>query len=81
MQLLMQLSAWAVIERAVVVADILEVVDLVARQEERDADGMHGCVSPTLVEELAGRVERLEELGVGGRTEEVHIADFKVGPD
>ena len=81
LQLFMQLSSRAVIEWTVVVSDILEVVDLFAREQEGDADGVHGRVAPALVEELACPVERVEELAVRLGAEEVHVADFEVGPD
>ena len=81
LQLFMQLSSRAVIEWTVVVSDILEVVDLFAREQEGDADGVHGRVAPALVEELACPVERVEELAVRFRSEEVQVADLEVGPD
>ena len=69
------------LERLVPVSDIREEVDLVLVRKERSADGVHGCVAPALVEELAGVVERGEELHVRVRAEEVEVADLEVTPD
>ena len=63
------------------VSDVLEVVDLFARKQEGDADGVHGRVAPALVEELAGPVERVEELAERRGAEENHVAAFEVRPD
>ena len=64
-QLLVQRSSRTIVERRMVVPDILEVVDLIAWKEKSDADGVYGCVTPTFVVEFARCVERVEKLAIG----------------
>ena len=66
LELRVQRLVGAIPERSVVVPQVLEVVNLLARKEKGDADGVYGRVAPALVEELARRVEVGEECVVGG---------------
>ncbi len=70
----------AVGERNMVVGDIVEEVNLLLLEHETSGDRVHRRVTPSLVEETAVLVERLEIVGVRGRSEPVQAADFEVGP-
>lgn len=74
------LARGAVGEGDVVVGDVVEEVELVLLQHQAGGDGVHGRVAPTLVEEAAVLVERLEVVGVGGRAQPVQAANLEVGP-
>ena len=69
------------LEGRVFVSYCLEKVDLVLGKEERGGDGVHGGVAPTLIVEVAGLVEVVEEGEVVRGTEEVEVGDLEVGPD
>lgn len=70
----------AVGERDVVIGDIVEEMHFFLLEEERGGDGVHGSVAPSLVEEAAVAVERVEVVEVGLRSEPVEVADFEVRP-
>jgi len=74
------LAGGAVGEGDVVVGNVVEEVDLLLLEREAGCDGMHGCVSPALIEETAVLVEGLEVVNVGGAAEPVEVADFEIGP-
>ena len=69
------------LEGRVFVSYCLEEVNLVFGEEERGGDGVHGRVAPTLIVEVAGLVEVVEEGEVVRRAEEVEVGDLEVGPD
>ena len=50
-------------------------------REERDGDGVHGRVAPSLVVEPAALVEVVEEGGVRRSAPELEVGDLEVGPD
>ena len=64
----------------VVVANLVEEVNLLLLKEEACRDGVDRGVAPALVEEAARAVEVVEEVKVGGGAEEIEAADLKVGP-
>ena len=46
--------ARAVLEGVVLIANVVEEVDLILAREERGADAVNGCVAPTLLEWVSG---------------------------
>lgn len=74
------LASGTVSKRNVPVGDVVEEVNLISVQEETRSDGMDGSISPSLVEETAVLVKRLEEVEVGLASEPVQVANLKVGP-
>lgn len=71
----------AVVEGDVVVAHVVEEVDLVLLQEQGCCDGVDGRVTPSLVEEAAGVVQVVEVRSVGLGSPEVQAGDLEVGPE
>lgn len=67
-------------EGDVVVGDIVEEVDLVLLQQEGSGDGVHGSISPPLVEESTVLIKRFEKVNVCLRTQPIQVANLKVGP-
>ena len=61
------LARGAVRERDMVVGDILEEMDFFFLEEEACGDGVHGGVTPPLIEEAAVFVELLKVVEVGWR--------------
>lgn len=74
------LARRAVGEGDVVVGDVVEEVDVFFVEKEAGADRVDWGVAPAFVEEAAVLVEGFEEVDVGFGSEEVEVADFKVGP-
>lgn len=70
----------AVREWDVVVSDIVEKVDFIFLQHQTGGDGVHGCVTPALVEETAIFVKVVEVVCVGLGAEPIQVADFEVRP-
>ena len=70
----------AVGEGHMVVSDIIEEVDLVLLQHKTSSNGVNRSIAPTLVEETAILVKRLEIVGVSLGAEPFKAADLKVGP-
>jgi hypothetical protein len=64
-----------------VVSDIIEEVDLVLLQHKASSNGVNRSIAPTLVEETAILVKRLEIVGVSLGAEPFKAADLKVGPE
>jgi len=67
-------------EGHVVVGNIVEEVDLVLLEHQTGGDGVHGCVTPALVEEATVLIKGLEEVDVRLGPEPVQVANLEVGP-
>ena len=63
-----------------VVGNVVEEVDLILGQEQTGGNGVDGSITPSLVEETAILVQRLEEIGVRLAAEPLKAANLKVGP-
>lgn len=51
-------------ERYVVICNVVEEMDLILLEQQTGGNGVHGRVSPSLVEKSAILVETLEEISV-----------------
>ena len=75
-------AAWTVLERRVVIPDLVEEVDLVSAREQRRPDAVDGSVAPALLARRwrvsAGSSYRVVEVGVGARCA---VATRRVGID
>lgn len=60
----MLLACRAVRKWDVVVCNVVEEMDLVLGQHESGSDGVNRCIAPTLIEESAVLIQRLEEIDV-----------------
>lgn len=74
------LARGAVGEGDVEVSNIVEEMKLFLVQEEAGGNGMNGGITPSLVEETAILVQRLEEVEVRLAAEPLKAANLKVGP-
>lgn len=63
------------------VSDVFEPMHFARVFEETDGDGVNRSVSPALVEETSGTVEVFEVSFVDGRSPQVQVGDFEVGPE
>lgn len=71
----------AVLEGLVLVANVIEEVDLVLLGEERSADAVHWGISPPLVVEATLLVQEVEELHVPFAAPEVEVTYLEIAPD
>lgn len=76
-----RISLWAVLERIVLITNIVEEMDLVLFRKQRCADAMHWCISPPLIVETTLLIEEIKEFHVSFATPEVEVTDLKVTPD
>lgn len=74
------LTGWAVGEGNVVVSNLVPEMDLFFLEQYAGRDGVDWCVAPSLIEETAIPVERLEVVKVLFGPQPVQASDFKVGP-
>lgn len=74
------LARRAVGEGHVPVGDVVEEVDLLLLEHQTSGDGVHGGVTPALVEETALLVKGLEVVEVRLGPKPVQVANLKVGP-
>jgi hypothetical protein len=74
------LTRRAVGEGDVEVSNVVEEMNLVLVKEEAGGNGVHGSITPSLVEETAILVQRLEEVEVRLAAEPLKAANLKVGP-
>ena len=72
------LSGRAMCERDMIVRDVVEEVDLILVQGEAGSDGVHGRVTPALVEKPAVFVERVKEIEVRLGAQPREGADFEI---
>lgn len=63
------------------VGDVVEEVNLALVQHETSRNGMDRSITPSLVEETAITVKRVEEVSVGFAAKPVQVANLKVGPE
>lgn len=77
----MSISLWAMLERLMSVADVVEEMNLVPLSEKRSPDAVHRCVSPALVVEAALLIQEVEELSVALTAPQIKVANLKVAPD
>jgi hypothetical protein len=70
----------AVSERNVVVGDVLKEVNLLLLKEKTSSNRVDRSITPSLVEETAVLVKRLEEIEVRLASEPGQATNFKVGP-
>ena len=71
----------AVVERHVVVPDILEPMYLARILEQAQGNGMHRRIAPALVEEAPRPIQVAEVILVGLRAPETHVGDLEVRPE
>ena len=67
-------------KRNVPVANVVKEVDLVSIEKKTGGDGMHRCVTPTLVEESSIFIKSSEEVHVGVRSQPIEITDLEIRP-
>lgn len=76
-----RIALGAVLERLMLVANVVEEVYLVLLGKERSADAVHWRISPPLVVEAALLVQEVEELHVSFAAPQVKVAYLEVAPD
>jgi hypothetical protein len=69
------------LERLVLVPDILKPMYLLFLRKQRRSDGMDGRIPPSFIVEPTGFVEVFKEGHVCIGTPEVQVTNFKVRPD
>ena len=74
------LISWSVSERNVVVGNILEEVNLFLLEKKTSSNRVDRSITPSLVEETAVLVKRLEEIEVRLAAEPGQATNLKVGP-
>jgi hypothetical protein len=74
------LACGAVGKGHVVVGNVVEKVNLFLLQQKTGGNRVHRSITPSLVEETAILVQRLEVVNVGLGSQPVQVADLKVGP-
>jgi hypothetical protein len=62
------------------VSDLAEKLDPVLAREERCADRVNGCITPTLVVKATMAIEIIEECCVSLAAPKVHIGNLKIAP-
>jgi hypothetical protein len=62
------------------VSDVVEEVDFTLVEHETGGNGVDWGISPTLVEETAVLVQRLEIINILLATQPIQAANLKVGP-
>lgn len=67
-------------ERDVIISNIVEEVNLLFFQEKTGSNRMHGCITPTFIEESTILIKGLKIIEICWRTEPVEITNFKIGP-
>ena len=63
-----------------VISNVVEEVNLVLSQKKTGSNRVNGCIAPPLIEEATISVERVEEVNVSLRPEEVKVANLEVRP-
>lgn len=74
------LARRAVGEGDVEVSNVVEEMNLILVKEEAGGNGVDGSITPSLVEETAILVQRLEEVEVRLAAEPLKATNLKVGP-
>lgn len=74
------LAGGAVSEGDVPVGNVVEELNLALVEHQAGGNGVHGGISPSLVEEAAILVQGLEEINVLLASQPLQAANLKVGP-
>lgn len=74
------LTSRAVGKGDVVVANLVEEMDLLLLQEKSRSDRVDWCIAPTFIEEATSVVERLEVVNVFLGPQPFQTSNLKVGP-
>jgi len=63
-----------------IVCNVVEEVDVSLVEHETGGNRVHGCITPSLVEETAVLVEALKKVKICLRPKPVKVANLKVRP-
>lgn len=74
------LASGAVSEGDVPVGNVVEELNLALVEHQAGSNGVHGSISPSLVEETTILVERLKKVNVLLASQPLQAPNLKVGP-
>lgn len=71
----------AIAKDTVLVSNIAEPMNLLISRKEAQRNTVHGCVTPSFVEEIARLIEIVKVVPICLRAPKVQVADFEIAPE
>lgn len=72
---------WTMCERCMAITNFVEEMDLFLFREQRNCHAVNWCVTPTLIVETSGAVQKFSESRVCLSSPKPHIGDFEITPE